>query len=37
MKQYKKPTFEQIPISEKDILNGSDVLINGEDLFGTQN
>ena len=37
MKKYKTPTLEQIPISDKDILNGSDVLINGEDLFGTQN
>ena len=37
MKKYKTPTLEEVKISNEDILNGSDVLINGEDLFGPQN
>ena len=37
MKKYLAPTLEATPISSKDILAGSDVLINGEDLFGEQN
>lgn len=34
-KQYFKPQLEEIKLSKEDILSGSDVLINGENLFGT--
>ena len=37
MKKYKPPTLEEVKISNEDILNGSDVLIDGEALFGPQN
>ena len=37
MKKYKTPTLDEVKISNEDILNSSDVLINGEDLFGPQN
>lgn len=37
MKKYTAPTITATPISDKDILAGSDVLINGEDLFGENN
>ena len=37
MKKYQAPTFEEVKITNEDILNSSDVLINGEDLFGPQN
>ena len=37
MKKYQAPTLETTAITNADILAGSDVLINGEDLFGEQN
>ena len=32
--QYLKPELEAVKLSREDILAASDVLINGEDLFG---
>ena len=37
MKKYLTPSLESTTVSKKDILAESDVLINGEDLFGEQN
>ena len=37
MKKYISPSLETTAITNADILAGSDVLINGEDLFGPQN
>lgn len=37
MKKYTAPTLEAVLITDKDILAGSDVLINGEELFGDNN
>ena len=37
MKKYQSPEMKLVNISNEDILNGSDVLINGELLFGEQN
>ena len=34
MKKYIRPELEAVVITEKDILNGSDVLIDGSGLFG---
>ncbi len=34
MKSYTKPDLYVEKISSQDILNGSDVLIDGSDLFG---
>ncbi len=36
MKNYTKPDLYVEKISSQDILNGSDVLIDGSDLFGTE-
>ena len=36
MKKYTAPEFEVTALSAQDILNGSDVLIYGGDLFGAQ-
>ena len=33
-KEYVKPEIFEIPVAKNDILAGSDVLINGEELFG---
>lgn len=33
-KQYTCPELHTLAMSEKDILSGSDVLIDGSDLFG---
>jgi len=33
-KTYTSPEIDAVVIAESDILSGSDVLINGEDLFG---
>ena len=30
---YTKPEFEAVELTKQDILNGSDVLIDGSDLF----
>ncbi len=35
MKKYLTPSIEKVVLTEKDILTGSDVLIDGSDLFGT--
>jgi len=35
MKKYVSPTLDAVILAHEDILAGSDVLINGEDLFGT--
>lgn len=35
MKEYLTPAIEVTLLSQQDILNGSEVLINGSDLFGT--
>ena len=35
MKKYTAPVFEVTALTQQDILNGSDVLIDGSDLFGT--
>ncbi len=36
MKQsYLAPELEVVKLAKEDILNGSDVLIDGSDLFGT--
>lgn len=35
MQKYTKPLVEATKLSSEDILNGSDVLIDGSDLFGT--
>lgn len=32
-KNYTAPEIETVKLSSEDILNGSDVLINAEDLF----
>lgn len=32
-KNYTTPEIEAVKLAKEDILNGSDVLINGEDLF----
>ena len=37
MKKYNAPQFEVTLLTSQDILNGSDVLIDGSDLFGTEN
>lgn len=34
MKKYTKPELEAVAVTESDILNGSDVLIDGSGLFG---
>lgn len=36
MKKYVSPAIEAFLLSKNDILTGSDVLINGEDLFGAK-
>ncbi len=35
MKKYVKPEIEMTVLTNADILNGSDVLIDGSDLFDT--
>ena len=37
MKKYNAPQLEITVLTSQDILNGSDVLIDGSDLFGTGN
>ena len=37
MKKYVSPSLETTVLTSADILAESDVLINGEDLFGAQN
>ena len=37
MKKYITPTLDATTITSKDILAGSDVLIDGKDLFGEEN
>jgi hypothetical protein len=37
MKKYTAPVFEVTALTQQDILNGSDVLIDGSELFGTEN
>ena len=37
MKKYTAPVFEVTALIQQDILNGSDVLIDGSELFGTEN
>ena len=34
-KKYTSPDLELTSLSREDILNGSDVLVDGSDLFGT--
>lgn len=36
MKKYTAPMLEIAILTNSDILNGSDVLIDGSDLFGTE-
>ncbi len=33
---YTSPKIEAVKLSTEDILNGSDVLVDGSDLFGPQ-
>ena len=35
-REYIKPEIEKIAITNTDILNGSDVLVDGSDLFATE-
>ena len=35
-KNYKSPEINLTALTDADILNGSDVLIDGSDLFGEQ-
>lgn len=37
MKKYTSPTIVLTSVSAEDILTGSDVLIDGSDLFGEEN
>lgn len=37
MKKYNAPQLEITVLTVQDILNGSDVLIDGSELFGTEN